>query len=210
MRALLFADGDLPSRALVDELRPGAGLVVAADGGADKALTLGVRVDAVVGDLDSVSDGARRELGEGALHHSPSPDSTDLQKAIEFAIERGAHEIDIVAAGGGRADHALANLSVLPLYRGRVKIRVIDDLFEVSLVEGEAVIDAPVGTVVSLVAIGQCTGVTTKGLRWDLAKYSLAFSPYGVHNEVESPPATVSVATGDLLLFRGRWIEKHV
>jgi thiamine pyrophosphokinase len=210
MRVLLFADGELPSPALIAEFARQADLVVAADGGADKALTLGIRADAVVGDLDSVTVEARRLLGEQAFHHMPSPNSTDLQKAIDFAFDAGADAIDIVAAGGGRADHALANLSVLPLYRGRGQLRVIDDLFEVSLVEGEARIEAPAGTVISLVAIGQCTGVTTTGLRWDLDRYDLVFSPYGVHNEIARSPATVSVESGDLLLFRGRWIEKHV
>ena len=210
MRVLLFADGELPSPALIAELAGQADLVVAADGGADKALSLGIRANAVVGDLDSVTAEARRVLGEQAFHHMPSPNSTDLQKAIDFALDAGADTIDIVAAGGGRADHALANLSVLPLYRGRGELRVIDDLFEVSLVEEEARIEAPAGTVISLVAIGRCIGVTTTGLRWDLDCYDLVFSPYGVHNEIAQSPATVSVESGDLLLFRGRWIEKHV
>jgi thiamine pyrophosphokinase len=57
---------------------------------------------------------ARAVLPIDAFHHAPSPDATDLQKAIDFALARGATQIDIAAAGGGRADHALANLSVLP------------------------------------------------------------------------------------------------
>jgi thiamine pyrophosphokinase len=184
--------------------------VVAADGGADKALSAGVLVDAVVGDLDSLSLEARAVIPLDALHHAPSPDETDLQKAIAFAIARGARSIDLVAMGGGRADHALANLSVLTLYGRRLPMRVVDDLFEVELVVGEARIDAPLGTVVSLVAIGEARGVTTRGLRWDLTDHTLVFSPYGVHNEVARPDVEVSVESGDLLLFRGRWVERHV
>jgi thiamine pyrophosphokinase len=209
MRVLLFADGEMPSRALLHELAAVADFVVAADGGAAKALSAEIRPAAVVGDLDSLPESVRDLLPASAFHRAPSPDSTDLQKAIEFALERGATEIDIVCAGGGRADHAIANLSVLPLYRGRGKLRILDDLFDVELVEGRAVIDAPRGTVISLVAIGTCEGVTTQGLRWDLSDYRLTFSPYGVHNEVATPPAEVSVRAGDLLLFRGRFVEKH-
>ncbi len=210
MRTLVVADGELPSAGLMRLLAAEAELVVAADGGADKALSVGVRPDAVVGDLDSVSLEARAVLPLDAFHHAPSLDATDLQKAIDYALGRGATRVDVVAAGGGRADHALANLSVLPLYRGLAAVRVVDDLFEIELVESEVRIDAPVGTVVSLVAIGECRGVTTRGLRWDLANHTLIFSPYGVHNEVARNPATVSVESGDLLLFRGRWVEKHV
>ena len=210
MHVLLVADGEPPSATLMRDLAAAADLVVAADGGADKALSVGIQPGAVVGDLDSLSLEARAVLPLAALHRAASPDATDLQKAIDFAIEHGAASIDIIAAGGGRADHALANLSVLPLYRGRAKLRVVDDLFEIELVEGKAVIDAPEGTVVSLVAIGECRGVTTRGLRWELLGYTLDFSPYGVHNEVKRSPAEVTVESGDLLLFRGRWVEKHV
>ncbi|MCZ7579006.1 MAG: hypothetical protein M5U18_18940 [Dehalococcoidia bacterium] len=46
-------------------------------------------------------------------------------------------------------------------------------------------------------------------MRWDLHDFTLTFSPRGVHNEVADTPATISVRTGDLLLFRGRWVERH-
>ena len=209
MRALVVANGDPPAASLARDLARRADLVIAADGGVDKALTLGLAVDAVVGDLDSASDAARGVIAADRFHHMGTPDSTDLEKSIAFAIESGAADIDVIGAGGGRADHALANLSVLVVFRGRVRLAIHDDQFEVSLVEGESVVEAPAGTVISLVALGACTGITTSGLRWDLQDRSLAFSPLGVHNEVARPPARVSVRSGDLLLFRGRWVERH-
>lgn len=209
MHALVFANGEPPSAALVEELRQSADLVVAADGGAEKALAYGVRVDAVVGDLDSVGPNLMSLLPESAFHRVPAADRTDLEKAVEFCIDHGAGSVDIVSAGGGRADHALANLSLLTGFRGRTRVRLIDDLFEIRLVEGEETVRAPVGTVVSLVALGTCTGVTTRGLRWDLADATLTFGTRGVHNEVSAPLATVAVREGDLLLFTGRWVEKH-
>jgi thiamine pyrophosphokinase len=209
MRALVVANGEPPSGSLLHRLAEAADVVVAADGGAIIALDAGITPDAVVGDLDSVSARPSLSFPPDRLHRITELDTTDLQKAVAFAIDRGATEVDIVAAGGGRADHALANLSVLVTFRGRARIRVHDDLFEISLVDGAATIDAPPGTLISLVAIGPCEGVTTSGMRWDLREFRLTFSPRGVHNEVAAPPATVSVRTGDLLLFRGRWIERH-
>lgn len=206
---MIFANGDPPALQLISELRSVADIVIAADGGADKAMALGLDVDAVVGDLDSVSDAAHGTVSEERFHQVHDLDTTDLEKAISFAIERGYDAIDVVGAGGGRADHALANLSVLMVFRGQADLRIHDDLFEIRLVEGSLTLTAEPGTVVSLVAIGRCEGVSTTGMRWDLHEYALAFSPYGVHNEVASSPATVSVREGDLLLFRGRWVEKH-
>ncbi|OAI39356.1 hypothetical protein AYO38_07845 [bacterium SCGC AG-212-C10] len=209
MHVLVVANGDTSSRGLMRELAGRAAMIVAADGGADRALSVGLTPAYVVGDLDSVSQTARALLPASAFVHTPDPDSTDLQKAVRFAIDEGATSIDIVCAGGGRMDHLVANLSLLPLSRGGPPVHLHDDAFEVSLVEGTTAIAGPAGTVISLLAIGQCSGVTTSGLRWDLHDYPLAFSPYGVHNEIASQPASVRVATGDLLLFRGRWVEHH-
>ncbi len=209
VRALIIANGEAPSRGLLKELATQATLLVAADGGASHAMAAGLQLDAVVGDLDSVTPEMRRTLPAELFHRDSNPDTTDLQKAIAYCIAQGADVVDVVAASGGRADHALANLSVLRLFRGQAAVRIIDDYFEVSLIEQQAMVDAPIGTVVSLIAIGQAEGVTTTGLRWNLTAYPLAFSPRGIHNEVAKPPAHISVAKGDVLLFRGRWVEKH-
>jgi thiamine pyrophosphokinase len=209
MRALVFAHGEPPSVPLATEFALGAGLVVAADAGAAAALAAGIKPAAIIGDLDSLTPELRLALPGARLVRDDDPNSTDLQKAIDYCIAAGATEVDILGAGGGRSDHALANLSVLLLYRGQAAVRVIDDLFVIQAVDGAVTIDEPPGTIVSLVAIGRCDGVTTTGMRWDLADHQLAFGPRGVHNEVRTRPATVSVRRGDLLLFRGRRIEKH-
>lgn len=208
MRALVIADGVLPSPALLRSLAAGADVVVATDGAGDKAIAAGVVPDVVLGDLDSLSMAARDALPPGSVLHVEDVNTTDLQKAIAWCEQRGAARVDVTGAGGGRADHALANLAVL-CSDSSADVRIVDDLFEVRRVVGEAQIDAPPGTVVSLVAIGACEGVSTDGLRWPLTDYPMRFSPYGIHNEVERSPAFVRVRAGDLLLFEGRWQERH-
>lgn len=209
MRALVMANGEPPSRGLFEAIDAPGTTLIAADGGARHVLALGRVPDAVVGDLDSVDDAMRAAIPADRFHRVSRLDTTDLEKAIAYAVELGATEIDILGAGGGRSDHALANLSMLRLYRGRARMSMHDELFAISLVEDSAVVDAPAGTVVSLVAIGECVGITTSGMRWDLEDFTLGFGPRGIHNEVATSPASVSVRSGDLLLFRGRWIEKH-
>jgi thiamine pyrophosphokinase len=209
MRALVVANGEAPSQSLLRELADEAELVIGADGGTLAVLAAHVEPDVVTGDLDSLDSAIRAHLGPDRLVLDANPDRTDLQKAIDLALARGAKEVTVVGFGGARADHALANLSVLVLYRGICRMRLVDDLFEICLVDGQVEFEAEAGTVVSLVALGRCEGVTTRGLRWDLEDYPLAFSPYGVHNEVVRNPATVSVREGDLLLFKGRFVEHH-
>ena len=61
MRAIIVADGDRPTRAALDSAWPGwdadVGLVVAADGGAATARSLGLPIDVLVGDVDSIAPG---------------------------------------------------------------------------------------------------------------------------------------------------------
>ncbi len=208
MRALVIANGDPPDSALLAELRTGAALVVAADGGARHALALGLVPDIVTGDLDSLG-GARHAIPAERIRPDPDPHSTDLEKAVALCLDEGCDAVDIVGGGGGRADHALANLSVLTRFGRRARVRLIDERFAIELVDGEAAIEGPAGAVVSLVALGRCEGVATSGLRWPLEDASLDFSARGVHNEIVTSPARVSVRSGDLLLFLGRWIEPH-
>jgi thiamine pyrophosphokinase len=209
MRALVVANGEPPSARLARESAEGAALVVGADGGTDAALRLGLSVDVATGDLDSISEKACARLGDDRVVPNTDPEHTDLEKAIALAIEKGATEVTVLGAAGGRADHALANLSVLFQFRGRAKVTLVDDQFQVSAVDGLAEFDAVPGTVVSLVALSVCEGVTTTGLRWELSGETLTFSARGVHNEVVSSPVTVALARGDLLLFHGRFVEHH-
>lgn len=209
VRALVIAHGEPPSPELIQRLAAAAELVVAADGGALIALAHGLMPDAVVGDLDTMSEHPEAPIPPDRFHREDVLDTTDLQKSIAYAIERGATEVDVIAHGGGRADHALANLSVLTIFRG-TPVRLHDDQFVVSLVDGAATVEGEPGTLVSLVAIGVCNGVTTTGMRWNLDNFTLRFSPRGIHNELAGRKATISVRTGDLLLFEGRWIERHL
>lgn len=209
MRAIVIANGEPPSLGLMQDVAMRSRLVVAADGGADRALEAGVQPHVVIGDLDSVSAAARRQLIGTQFLQDTDPDTTDLEKALNYCMSRGATEISVLCAGGGRADHALGNLSLLVKLGRTATIRFVDDQFAISLVDGRAEVDGPPGTVVSLVAIGECTGVTTRGMRWELTDYTMQFSPYGIHNEIAESPASVSVASGDLLLFAGRWVERH-
>jgi thiamine pyrophosphokinase len=172
-------------------------------------LAAGFAIHAVVGDLDSVTPAIREALPPDVFHRAGRLDTTDLEKAIRFCIDNGHHEVDVVCAAGGRADHTLANLSVLVRFRGEARLRILDESFTISLVDGSESIEGEPGAVISLIAIGECRGVTTTGLRWDLSDFTLPFSPRGVHNEIATSPATVSVQSGDLLLFRGHWVEHH-
>jgi|TARA_B110000263_G_scaffold158902_1_gene138069 thiamine pyrophosphokinase len=209
MHIVVFANGEPPTKSTIEEFSQGADLIIAADGGANNALSVDLIPNFIIGDMDSITDSTRSSIEKTRILIDKNPEKTDLEKTIEACLSKGATLIDVLCAGGGRADHALANLSILTRFGREARIRIIDDFFEIELVNYKLHLKEPLGTVISLVALGRCLGITTSGLRWNLNEATFEFSTQGIHNEIVDNLAKIQVETGDLLLFKGRWIEKH-
>src|SRR6476661_2831871 len=118
---ILLAVGGDPSVPLrVPAPLPRGSIVVAADSGLDR-LTGVVRVDHVVGDLDSVSDTSLRhaQVAGAEIHRHPADkDATDIELAVDLVLSHvvpatGLMTLLVIGGGGGRLDHLLADLLVL-------------------------------------------------------------------------------------------------
>lgn len=158
-----------------------APVLVAADGGADQALAYGHQPEMVVGDLDSLSVGARNRLPN--IHHIPEQDSTDFEKALS-RIQ--APFIIAVGFAGARMDHMLAALSVMARRVGPPCVMLMPQ--EVSFLAPDHLeLDLEKGTRVSLFPMGPVHGSST-GLRWPID--DIAFEPtgrVGTSNEATGP-----------------------
>lgn len=179
--------------------------VVCADSGVSLALRLGLDIDVVVGDLDSVAaDDLRTAQARGAevRRHPAAKDHTDLELALRVAAD-GSEQVVVVGGAGGRLDHALANVAALAtddLARVDVRARLGPD--DVHVVRGSARLDLPVGATVTLLPSGgPARGVTTTGLRYPLDDEELsAWSARGVSNVVEDTPVGIDVRDGCVLV----------
>jgi thiamine pyrophosphokinase len=197
-------------RARLDREEPAA-FVVAADIGWRHAAALGLRVDVVVGDLDSLTDDeVRAATAAGARidRHPVDKDATDLELAMDAALEHGARTIVVIDGGpGARVDHFLANALVLahPRYAAAVVHGALSHSW-VTVVHPErrATITGRTGATVSLLPVGgHAEGVTTSGLRWPLTGGRLdAHSTRGVSNELTDVAASVSITAGTLLVVQ--------
>lgn len=105
----LLAGGPATARDLSMALAR-APVLVAADGGADRALALGRMPLAAIGDFDSISRDASDRLGPDRLLHIAEQETTDFDKALTAV---SAPFIIGLGALGGRIDHALAVLHSL-------------------------------------------------------------------------------------------------
>lgn len=205
MHAVVFANGMLNLPPRWEEMLTWADLIVAADGGGRHCLRLGVRPQALIGDLDSLTaPEVERLAAQGAqiLRYPAQKDETDLELALLWAVDQGATHLDILAALGGRWDQSLANLLLALHPRLRAASLVFHDggqrLF---LIRSSAVIWGQPGDLVSLIPLGgPAEGVTTTGLAYPLANGRLPFGvSRGVSNQLTAPQATVQVKRGHLL-----------
>lgn len=184
--------------------------VVAADSGVDTALALGLRVDVVVGDLDSATPAglaAAEAAGARIVRHPVAKDATDLALAIEEAIgllDGGTGELIVLGGDGGRLDHLLAGALALadPAWAGP-SVRAHLGPATVHVLHGPAAreVGGAVGDLLTLVPVGgPATGVRTGGLAFPLHGEVLApGTTRGVSNVIEVVPATVALDAGTLL-----------
>jgi thiamine pyrophosphokinase len=215
VRVLVVAAGDPPGRLDLDRAWPGwadgIALVVAADGGSATAGRLGLGIDLVVGDLDSVDPGELAALRARGIPIEQAPtdkDESDTELAVCAALARGADSITIVGGFGGRLDHLLANVGLLALAQlTGVPTQLLDETTRVTLIRGgEAPLEREfrgrVGDLVSLFPFGPgVEGVTTVGLAWALHDASLPVGPArGLSNRRTATVARVAVRAGLLLV----------
>jgi thiamine pyrophosphokinase len=214
-RAIVLADGAAPTRAALDAAWPawdeGVDLVVAADGGARHATTLGLRLDRWVGDGDSIDPGDLNALAVSGVRIdrvAQEKDASDTELAVLAAIDAGADDLTILGGlGGPRTDHALVNVALLQhgMLAGRFARLFDERCARISLLTGpgETELAGRVGDLVTLIPVGgPAAGVTTRDLRYALLDETLEpGSSRGLSNVRAAQTATVALQGGQLLVI---------
>ena len=211
---VVITGGDPVDRAHLTEVPAGAP-VIAADSGVDHARALGLAVDHVVGDLDSVSpEGLAAAIDGGASvdRHPAAKDATDLELALDAALARGPARIHVLGGHGGRLDHFLGNVLLLarPQHADVTVTARMGDA-RLTVVRGRAELSGPGGDLVTLLPVhGAAVGVTTTGLLYPLHGEDLPIgTSRGVSNELVHDPATVTLTAGVLVAVQPGLLGTH-
>jgi thiamine pyrophosphokinase len=213
MRYFIFANGELSNFQIK---LPGERFIIAADGGASHCLKLGIIPQVVIGDIDSISDEAIATLetsGSKFVRYPADKDETDLELALNYAVEEGASEITTYGLLGGRWDMSLANILLLasPRFK-KVNFQIIDGNSEMFILRGGNTIElnGMPGDMVSAIPLTpQTKGITYSGLRWHLENATLGFgSPRGVSNRMLEENAQISLDSGVLFVVIQRRVSR--
>ena len=209
-RLIIFANGLVPDLESTRKLIQPGDTLIAADGGTQHALALGLMPSIIFGDMDSLSPGDRRSLDGQDVEIQLYPrdkNETDLELALLYAIQTGYRNIIIIGALGGRLDQTLGNLSLLTDPRfSSFDIRLDDGVEEAFFTRTRAGLLGNPGDIVSLIPWGgEVTGVSTQGLRWPLHEETLfPDKTRGISNEILGEQAAIEIASGLLLCVHRR------
>ncbi len=207
MQAVVALAGEIHDSPLVRSALNGAGLVVAADSGAQRLGQLGVLPHVVIGDLDSLPGDELFRLKSVGVEFEPHPQPeqrTDGDVAIEYALKRGATSIIIVGLfGGPRYDHAVANLYLLthPSLK-QTPTWTVDGWTALTVLNGDGISQAQfqgsIGDYITITAVSETVeGITTVGLKWPLSNATFKRGlNEGTSNELINNQAMIQITGG--------------
>jgi thiamine pyrophosphokinase len=206
MRTVIIANGSLShpkidlARILPDDW------LIAANGGAQHCMALGLTPTVLIGDFDSLEPEQLETLERDevtVVTHPAHKDKTDLELALIYSMESGSDEILILAGMGDRWDQSLANL-ILPATPELkdVRITLVDGPQEATILHsGETLkLSGQPGDTVSLIPLGgSALGVTSHGLEYQLENDTLHFgATRGISNVLQGNQATLYLKQGTL------------
>ena len=209
-RIIIFANGELPDIGKARLLLKTDDYAICADGGTRHALALGVRPNLIIGDMDSAEKVQLQKFTESDVTLELYPadkNETDLELAIDRAIELNPKQILIIAALGGRLDQTLGNLALITDPRlSRFDVRLDDGVEEIFICRDQIEVHGRSGDIVSLIPWqGAVSEVQTKDLKWVLHKETLySDKTRGISNEMLGEAASISIGSGLLLIVHRR------
>ena len=205
VRVLVVGNSKITSDLITQGLIDLSDNIIACDGAIEKCLDRSIKVDYVIGDMDSLERKTIEELQLLDLEVIKIDDqnNNDLSKSIIFASDLKASRIDIIGVEGGSNQHQFASYwSILDC---EIESYIhLEDCIVSKINSSKVVFSIEVGTTFSVFPIGSCKGVTIKGSKWILDNQDISTSSRGLHNVATEKEIQISCNEGQLLIFRSR------
>ncbi len=209
MRTIIIGNGEINDYDIIREYFDEA-YIIACDGGVRHCRAMMIMPNIMVGDFDSANKEDAQffeNLGVLKTEYPVRKDKTDMEIAIDLAVEKESDEIYIVGGLGSRFDHSLANVHILlrPMRLG-IRACLLDEHNIITLVEDSIDIFGEKGQTVSLIPLTtEVKGITTENLDYALNDFTMEIGhSLGVSNVMTGDVATVSVKEGILVLIMSR------
>lgn len=199
-RTVIVANGIFPQHEIPLGYIRNASRIICCDGSTRNLVKAGFVPEAIVGDMDSLSDNLAIRF-RNKLYENTDQDTNDLTKAVNWCIEKGYNDLVVVGATGKREDHTIGNISLLVEYVKRVDVIMVSDngLFLPFLKSCE--ISSFPGQQVSVFSIDPETEITSSGLRYPLNRAKITNWWFATLNEATGHKFTLNFDRGRVIVF---------
>jgi thiamine pyrophosphokinase len=197
-RSIICLQGILPPKVVFEAIQLP---VIAADGAYNLLEEMRIKVDAVVGDLDSVTAEIAPDVQKICIENQ---DLSDFQKALQYADETQRSPAIVFGMNGGCLDHVLHNAEIFSFANA---LSYSPPTLGIMVRENRA-FHFEKGTKISLFAMPSAL-VSSKGLFWELVNQKLNFPFFSSSfNRCKTDTLEITVHEGSVLMVV--YLEKIV
>ena len=203
--ALIIANGASCSKELLGQLLEWSPFIIVLDSAIERVMKMDLKVDVLLGDFDNSFDANFYKENQFPIEiiHAPDQNKTDLEKAFDYLIEKKIPAVNVVWATGKRADHTITNITNIVNYRQKLKIVILDDHSTIFLLSKKFEKWYTANTIISLIPIGEVTGIKSKNLFYELRNDTLkmGYRTGSSNHVIADGLVTIEHENGDLLIM---------
>lgn len=212
-KALIITGGEVDTEFLCKKEE--YALVIAVDGGLERAVEMKLAVDVILGDFDTVSEEVLEKYQAKedveVVRLNPEKDNTDTHEAILYAMKQGMDRIDMLGAIGDRLDHSLGNLfSMKMALEQGVEVIAYTKRSKIYLIQGMKTYQKQelFGKYISFLQFdGSAYGVTLTGFYYPLNQFDFDTAKtyrLGISNEMKEDTAKITIERGCILAIESK------
>ncbi len=201
-KTVIVANGAFPTGNVALTMLRQSERLVACDGAADKLTAAGFTPTVVVGDLDSMRPESRTRW-QHCLHHDPSKEYNDLQKALKYCISQQLDHIALLGCAGLRDDHFIANISIMATYSQWLDLVMVTDYGIFNALRQTTTLPSVPGQQVSVFTKDKKLPLTFHGLKYPVNNRCFHHLWEGSLNEATGDTFTIEMhGKGVVVVYR--------
>jgi thiamine pyrophosphokinase len=201
MDVLIVANGELKNKPFCRKAAKGKDIIIAADGGADNCIKIGLTPNYIIGDFDSISKQAMKKFKDRSnIVHDETQNSTDMEKSIDLAKKLKCTSLEVICATGLRTDHAFSN--IISLLKAKFPSKITDGNHEIFIVTGKITISGKKGDSISVLPVSKVKGLTYSGLKWQVKNKNVETGWLGTSNEMIENRAEIKLKSGKVIVIK--------
>jgi thiamine pyrophosphokinase len=176
-KCIILANGYPPRKILIKFFQNrGFSTLICADGGANSALKMNLIPDVIMGDMDSISNDAKRKFGKTfKIISIKRQNDTDVEKCLKYANQKKYTEVLLTGVTGNRLDHTICNLGIVLKFFPQINISLIAEESYLKPYEGNVRLKSIKGETISIYGFDRKTKIQSKGLKYPLKDVALPF-----------------------------------